>query len=483
MTLYLMYSTVCMGILLLFYHAILEKEKMHQINRGYLIFSLVFSLSIPLIPVGMSDAFIPWFQNQQFSEIQYLSQVEWLKTGPEEMTPTSETSGTSLYSLVQIAFLVYAMVAGVLFVRLIRIVHMIQLKADRNPQKLFDDYEIVLLSEKVVPHTFNSTIFLNKDQYLKGEIAREIIIHELTHARQKHTLDILFVEILKIVFWFNPVLYFYKRAMLLNHEFLADEAVIRGETQVSKYQKLLLNNLMIHPSSGPVSPFNYTFTKKRFLMMTQTKSNIRMSLKIATLIPLFGTLGLFLGCEYNPSEFSEDHEAMVINELFIEISGSEILNVNGSKMNLAEFEEYLSNLTVNPEHADLEVHSNIITGIVMDVQQLLRRHEILRINYSMNEEQGDTELKRVTEEYLEAAIKYMEMSVEDTNLQVLKSIYDKVLKKYKAIQNSEIRLPGSPPPPPLAPSPEKRIKNLDLGGSIEISESTNPPPAIAEPQD
>jgi len=117
MTLYLMYSTVCMGILLLFYHAILEKEKMHHINRGYLIFSLVFSLSIPLIPVGMSDAFIPWFQNQQFSEIQYLSQVEWLKTSPEEMTPTSERSGTSLYSLAQIVFLVYAMVAGVLFAR------------------------------------------------------------------------------------------------------------------------------------------------------------------------------------------------------------------------------------------------------------------------------------------------------------------------------------------------------------------------------
>lgn len=482
MTLYLISSILCMGILLLFYHAVLEKEKMHHINRVYLVFSLIFSVSIPLIPVGMVDSVIPWFQNQQISEIQYLSQEAWLKTGQEEMTQTPETSDTSLYSLSQIAFLIYAMIAGMLFVRLIRIIHMIQLKADRNPRKLFDNYEIVLISEKVVPHTFLSTIFLNKDEYLKGKIPKEILVHESTHARQKHSLDILFIEFLKVIFWFNPVLYFYKKAILLNHEFLADEAVISGETQVIKYQKLLLNNLMIQPSRGPVSPFNYTFTKKRFSMMTQTKSNIRMSLKIATLIPLFGTLGLFLGCEYNLSEFSEQ-EAMVVKELAIEISGSETLKVNGSEMNLAEFEEYLSKLTLTPERAELEVNANTTTGIVMDVQQLLRKHEILRINYSTNEEQGDTELKRVTEEYLEAANKYMDISVDDTDFQVLNNIYDEVLKKYKAIQNSEIRLPGSPPPPPLAPSPEKRIKNLDLGGSIEIPESTNPHPDIAEPQD
>lgn len=476
MTLYLIYSTVCMGILLLFYHAVLEKEKMHHINRVYLIFSLIFSLSIPLIPVGMADSVIPWFQNQQISEIQYSSQGEWLKTGPEEMTPASETSGTSLYSLAQVAFLIYAMVAGVLFVRLIRIIHMIQLKADRNPRKLFDDYEIVLLSEKVVPHTFNSTIFLNKGQYLKGEIAREIMVHELTHARQKHTLDILFVEILKIVFWFNPVLYFYKKAMLLNHEFLADEAVIRGETQVSKYQKLLLNSLMEQPSCGPISPFNYALTKKRFRMMTQTKSNIRMSLKIATLIPLFGTLGLFLGCEYNPSEFSEHDEAMVVKELTIEISGSEILNVNGSKMNLVEFEEYLSTLTVTPERADLEVGSNTTTGMVMDVQQLLRAHEVLKINYSTNEEQGETELERVTKEYLDAANKYMRISLEDTDFQILKREYDEVVKLYEAIQNVEVRSPDFPPPPPLVPSPEKRleIKALD-------NKSPDSPPAPPTP--
>jgi biopolymer transport protein ExbD len=472
-----------MGILLLFYHAILEKEKMHQINRGYLIFSLVFSLSIPLIPVGMSDAFIPWFQNQQFSEIQYLSQGEWLKTGPEERMSASESSGTSLYSLAQIAFLVYAMVAGVLFVRLIRIVHMIQLKADRNPRKLFDDYEIVLLGEKVVPHTFYSTIFLNKDQYLKGEIAREIMVHELTHARQKHTLDILFVEILKIVFWFNPVLYFYKKAMLLNHEFLADEAVIRGETQVSKYQKLLLNSLMEQPSPGPISRFNYSLTKKRFHMMLQTKSKVRTFLKITFIIPIFISLALLFGCKPTPSEYSKQESN--VDELTIEIYDPETLKINGDEMKFSEFEKVLSNLPENLNQVTVEVHSNATIGIVSDVQQLLRSHKTLKINYHSNQERNDEKLKLVTQKFLNAANEYMNMSILDTNPDILQKEYDELLILYEAIKNVGIRIPDSPPPPPLVPSPEERIKNLDLGGSIEIPESPtpNPPPAIAEPQD
>ena len=93
---YLVYSTACMALLLLFYHIVLEQEKMHPVNRGYLVFSLVFSLSIPLIPVGMADSVIPWFQARQISEIQplyYLSRGEWLETGPEGMLPGSETSG------------------------------------------------------------------------------------------------------------------------------------------------------------------------------------------------------------------------------------------------------------------------------------------------------------------------------------------------------------------------------------------------------
>ena len=67
---YLAFSAICMGLLLLFYHSVLEKEKMLRLNRGYLIFSLIFSLVIPFIPVGLADTVLPWFHGLQTPEVQ-----------------------------------------------------------------------------------------------------------------------------------------------------------------------------------------------------------------------------------------------------------------------------------------------------------------------------------------------------------------------------------------------------------------------------
>ena len=468
MILYLASSTLCMGILLLFYHLVLENEKMHFINRGYLMFSLLFSLIIPFIPVGMTEGLFSWFQYTQGSE---LTAYTSLSRG-EALDGVIQEPGIVFPSIVQIAFLIYTVVAGALFVRLLRIVYMIQMKADRNPTKVLDHHEVVLLSEQVIPHTFISTIFLNREQYLKGEIPEEVLVHELTHAKQKHSIDILFVEFLKIVFWFNPILYFYKKAILLNHEFLADEAVISRGTQISEYQTLLLKSLDKYPSPGLISPFSsYKTTKKRVLMMLQTKSRIRSIIKITSLIPLFISLALFLGCEYTPSEYSEQEKN--VKELTVEISDPETFKVNGNEMDLAEFEEYLSGRTEPPERVDVEVDSNPTRGLVSDLQELLRAHEILKVNYSTsNVEKKREELDRITDMYIEAAGIYMDMSLENTDFDVLWKEYDEVIIKYKAILNIGIRIPGAQPAPPRVPSPEKRLEY-----EANIQNPNLPPPS------
>ncbi|MEX0662486.1 MAG: M56 family metallopeptidase [Balneolaceae bacterium] len=475
---YLIYSIVSMGILLLFYHTILEKEKMHHINRGFLVFSLIFSLSIPLIPVGMADSFLP-FQNQQGSEIQsfpYSIEGEWSEVGAGGMMPVSVNSGTSLHPFLPIVLIIYMVIVGFLFIRLLRIIYMIQLKADRNQRKLFAGYEIVLLNEKVIPHTFYSTIFINKDEYLKGEIPGEILVHELTHAKQKHTIDVLFVEFLKIIFWFNPLLYYYKKAILLNHEFLADEAVISDGAQVSVYQKLLLKTLVGQPTHGLISQFNYSLTKKRLRMMTQSTSTIRTFFKMAAFLPLFAALALLLGCEPSTTEYSSQ-DSPVVKELSIEVLKSEILNINGELMNLSEFEGYLSGMSEYPEQINLEVNSNATTGMVVDVQNILRKQGALKINYSTTLKGNDENLDRVTKEYLQAAEKYMGMSIENTDQQLLEEEYEKAEKLYEAIQEIEPENSLSPPPPPFVPSPEKRLEiSVNNSDQSNLSQSTPAPP-------
>src|SRR5690606_39609713 len=72
-----------------------------------------------------------------------------------------------------------------------------------------------------------------RNEYENNQIDQELFVHEKAHITQKHSLDILFIEALQILFWFNPLIYLYKKAMKLNHEFLADQKVDRKSTRLN----------------------------------------------------------------------------------------------------------------------------------------------------------------------------------------------------------------------------------------------------------
>ena len=395
MIIYLIYSTTSLGLLLLFYHLFLEKEKMHKINRGYLIFSLLFSLTIPLIPIGLFDVPInelSFFDqsNAQESGSLVVPEGEWIDSDTESTAAYSEASESGIKSYWVVAWFIYIFVSIGLFIRLIRIVHRIQLKADRNEKRLLNGCEIILMNDDSVPHTFFDKIFLNKKSYLKGEVPEEVIIHEMTHVRQKHSLDILLIEFLKILFWFNPILYLYKKAILLNHEFLADEAVISQGKSVKGYQNILLKTMLIRPAHSLTSTLNYSLTKKRLQMMTQSKSSNRSILKLLALIPLFAAISLLPGCDSTTTELSNEIES--VDEVRIEIMSDSHLLVNGNRMGLVELENYLSASPENPDLVHFDVNPDADFGTVTDVQSILRKYEALRISYSTNKEEERNKL-------------------------------------------------------------------------------------------
>ncbi len=379
MILYLIYSTICLGLLLLIYHLMLEKEKMHHINRGYLVFSLIFSLTIPIVPVGIGEQLpemlFDWIDDPNAESTALLELDHTLRHVESEFSgewlvpvePSEDKSGFSFY---YIALSLYAAITLLLFIRLFRVIHMIQMKADRNPGKLYQGCELVLIKEKIVPHTFMNTIFVNIDEYEAGKIGRDILIHERAHAVQKHTLDLLFVEILKTIFWFNPILYFYKKAILLNHEFLADQAVISSGVKVNSYQKLLLNTLLMQPSHGLSHSFNFSLTKKRLQMMTKSSAPLRSTLKLAALIPLFLSLGFLFGCDTTPAD-SMDQQM----EIHIEFTDSDHIIFNGEEIQVDDLEPKLKDLSERFElHFFLKDHPEMMTGPVMNVNRLVENY-------------------------------------------------------------------------------------------------------------
>jgi len=141
----------------------------------------------------------------------------------------------------------------------------------------FKAYKIALLTQKTTAFSFLNTIYINQNLYESNRIDESIIIHELAHINQKHSYDIILIEILKALFWLNPALYFYKLAISTNHEFLADDNVLKSKP-IKDYQQVIFNELV-----NNISPLVYTFkrynnTKKRFIMMktNQKRSTTRI---------------------------------------------------------------------------------------------------------------------------------------------------------------------------------------------------------------
>lgn len=103
-------------------------------------------------------------------------------------------------------------------------------------------------------------------------------------------MDVLFVEVLQIVFWVNPFLSLLKKAIKLNHEFLADEAVNKQFNSVSDYQNLLLDFASNKNTISLASNINYLITKKRLLMMTKKENSTKIVLKMGFATAICGLI-------------------------------------------------------------------------------------------------------------------------------------------------------------------------------------------------
>ncbi|MCO7183826.1 hypothetical protein NH341_00170 [Tenacibaculum sp. XPcli2-G] len=286
---YFIKSGICLALLLLFYHLILEREKMHQFNRFYLLGSVLFSFIAPFYKIYIET--IP----------------NTLKAVPSLITDSNlDVNPVKEISYTQYLFLGYTIVAIILLIRFTKNLFNIFLKIKQYKKIKKDKVTLVLVDDLISPHTFWNYIFINKEEYNSNKIETELYTHELTHALQKHTFDILFIEFLQIIFWINPTFIFLKKAIKLNHEFLADNEVIITHKNTTKYQYLLLNRATWNNEYYLASNLNYLLTKKRLLMMTKQSSRTKILLKKLAVIPVIAGFA-FLFAERVEAETTKKH--------------------------------------------------------------------------------------------------------------------------------------------------------------------------------
>ena len=272
MEIYILKSAACLAIFYSFYKLVLEKEQMHTFKRFYLLGSLVISFVIPLI------TFTTYIEASEGVSNVFTSEII-----------ASETPVATNY----LPFILWSIyVLGLLFfsLKFFRNLGNLILKIQRNPKIKIDRIINVLLKESTIPHTFFSFIFLNKEKYDNEAIPEAILIHEQAHAIQKHSLDILLIEALQVVFWFNPFIYLLKHSIKLNHEFLADQAVLRYGVPENNYQKILVafsSNAYLPQLANSI---NYSSIKKRITVMKMYSSKRSNLLRTLVLLPLVALL-------------------------------------------------------------------------------------------------------------------------------------------------------------------------------------------------
>lgn len=278
MILYLIKSALCSALFLAVYVLFLEREKMHRFNRWYLLCSIIISLVTPLINITQ-----PAENTANLLEHMIILPASTLQNAVQQNMPALVPVKNNLPG----ALLLFYLTITVLFlIRFIKNILSISYKIKNSAKVPYFNSLLVLTNDKLIPHSFLHYVFIDRETYEQGKLEKEIMQHELTHVQQKHSLDILLLELLMVFCWCNPFLFLYRKAIKLNHEFLADDAVIKTFDNSTAYQYLLLKKAAQPATISLTSQFNYSITKKRLVMMTRTTSRNTIILKQLSALPV-----------------------------------------------------------------------------------------------------------------------------------------------------------------------------------------------------
>jgi len=145
-------------------------------------------------------------------------------------------------------------------------------------------YTLILVPSCVSPFSWGRYIILSEEDYEKHP--DEILTHEMMHLKSHHSIDLLFMECILWLHWFNPAIWLLKRELKDIHEYQADKGVLTQGVDATKYQLLLVKKAVGSSLYTLANSFNHSKIKKRITMMLKGKSNNWARLKLLLLVPV-----------------------------------------------------------------------------------------------------------------------------------------------------------------------------------------------------
>ena len=278
MIMYLLKLNIALILFFSFYKLMFTGDTFFSWRRATLIGVYLVAMLVPVMDFSV------WLSN---SEGMTSIANEYATVVLPAVSTSSQGDEVLLWEL--IVLIVYSVVACVLLLRfLCQLVSIILLK-NNSQSSYICDTEVYLLTDDEGPFSFFDWIFINPERHKSDEI-EEIMMHELTHCQQLHSIDIIFSELFCIIFWFNPFVWLLKREVRLNLEYLADNSVLANGKDNKEYQYHLLGLTYRKNVATITNNFNVLPIKKRIKMMNKKETKGILKAKYMLYIPLVAML-------------------------------------------------------------------------------------------------------------------------------------------------------------------------------------------------
>ncbi len=282
---YFLKASVVLALFYLCFYLILKKETFFQHNRWFLIFGIIIAMVFPLIvipveimvePVAIPEA--NFIINDSVSNTQIAKSVsqpfQWASLIP------------ILYSIGLVVFLIQFMFQfGSLVLLLFK-----------NPKSKDGTFTYVIVNSKISPFSFFKWIVYNPEAFEKNEL-KLMLTHEKIHAKHLHSMDILLAQLACVIFWFNPLIWLYRKEVRQNLEYIADFKTQKKSNTKKEYQHLLLKTSVANHNISLSNNFYNSSIKERIVMLKKSRSNRKKQWKYLLILPLLAGLLMSMNTE------------------------------------------------------------------------------------------------------------------------------------------------------------------------------------------
>ena len=254
------------GVLFLYYQLFLKDKTFHHYNRFYLLVTMLVSLLLPLLKVS-------YFTLEVNNDIYLL--INKLNNSNSKIDDHDFNIFKSIaygFGLVSVFFLTR------FFIGIIKISKLKNQFSKENIEGI-NFYQTNLEN---APFSYFRNLFWKNTIHINSDLGKQILKHEMVHIEQKHTLDKIFIEIIKSVFWFNPFFYFIHKEIHLIHEYLADKKAVK-QSDTKAFAQMLLASHFSGEMLPATSPFLHSNLKKRLKMLKKPKTKFSYARRIFAL--------------------------------------------------------------------------------------------------------------------------------------------------------------------------------------------------------